>query len=171
MAFPLPPKFRIPIIEMYDGNRDPLKYLETFKAHMMLHGFPGEIAYREFLLTLKGPARAWFGSLAPKSVDIFGGLARLFLTQFMSNRRRRYSAAYLLTIKQTEDESLKSYLTRFNNERMTADDQDEKITLAALLGGVWPLSQFMAEIARRTPSMLQEFKDQADNFINVEDTL
>ncbi|XP_041017961.1 uncharacterized protein LOC121260184 [Juglans microcarpa x Juglans regia] len=107
---------------------------------MMLYGFPSKIACKAFSLILKGSARVWFGSLAPKSVDSFGEPVRLFLTQFMSSRRRWCSAAYLLTIKQTENKSLKSYLTRFNKECMTTNDQDENITLAALLGDVWPLS-------------------------------
>lgn len=42
---------------------------------------------------------------------------------------------------------------------MTTDDQDKKITLVALLGGVCPRSQFMVELARRNPVMLQEFMD------------
>lgn len=78
---------------------------------------------------------------------------------------------YLLTIKQREDESLKVYLTRFNKERMMVDDQDEKIILAALLEGIWPRSPFIAELARKTSSTLQEFMDRADGLVNVEDTL
>lgn len=54
---------------------------------------------------------------------------------------------------------------------MTTDDQDEKITLASLLRGIWPRNPFMVEIARRTPTTLREFMDQADGFINAKDTL
>lgn len=54
---------------------------------------------------------------------------------------------------------------------MTTDYQDEKITLAALLGGIWPRNPFMAEIALQTPTTLRELMDRADGFINVEDTL
>lgn len=82
--------------------------------------------------------RIWFGSLILWLIDSFGELASLFLTQFMASRRRRRPKAYLLTIKQRENESLKAYLSRFNNKRMMTDDQEKKITLAALLGGVWP---------------------------------
>ncbi|XP_040994249.1 uncharacterized protein LOC121240778 [Juglans microcarpa x Juglans regia] len=45
---------------------------------------------------------------------------------------------------------------------MTTYDQDENIMLATLLGGVWPRSPFMEEIARKTPSTLREFMDRAD---------
>lgn len=83
---------------MYDGTMDPFEHLETFKAQMTLHGFPGKVAYRVFLLTLKGSARVWFGSLVPSSIASFEDLALLFLTQFMTSRRRRCLATYLLSI-------------------------------------------------------------------------
>ncbi|KAF5452054.1 hypothetical protein F2P56_027092 [Juglans regia] len=138
---------------------------------MTLHGFPSEIACRAFPLTLKGATRVWFGCLRPGTVDNFNELARLFLTQFMASRTRRKPVAYLLTVKQKDDKSLKSYLSLFNKERMTTDYQNEKITLAALLGGIWPRNPFMTEIARKTPSTLREFMDRADCYINREDTL
>ncbi|XP_042944579.1 uncharacterized protein LOC122278456 [Carya illinoinensis] len=171
MVVPLPPKFKVPQIDMYDGSKDPVDHLENFKAHITLHGFQGKIAGRAFPLTLKGTARRWFGTLRPRSIDNFEELAKQFLTQFMPSRRRRHPAAYLLTVKQREDENLKAYLAHFNKERLTRNDQYEKITLAALLEGVWPHSPFMAELARRTPSTLREFMDRADDFVNAEDTL
>lgn len=112
--------------------------LRPFIAHMTLHGFLREVAYRIFLLTLRRSTRVWFGSLMPESIDSFEELAHLFLTQFMASRRSRCPVAYLLTIKHGEDEGLKTYLSRFNKECITTDNLDEKITLVALLGGVWP---------------------------------
>ncbi|KAG6692471.1 hypothetical protein I3842_10G115500 [Carya illinoinensis] len=89
----------------------------------------------------------------------------------MESRRCHSLAAYLLTIKQKEGESLKAYLSKFNKERLTTDDQDEKITLAALLGGIWPRSPFITELVRKTPSTLREFMDRADDYVNAEDML
>ncbi|XP_040995117.1 uncharacterized protein LOC121241428 [Juglans microcarpa x Juglans regia] len=137
---------------------------------MTLHSFPRKVACRTFPLTLKGPTRVWFGSLALESTDNFRELARMFQIELMASRRRKRFAAYLITIKQGKDKSLKTYISRFNKECMTTDDQDENITLTTLLGRVCPQSQFMSELARRTQAMLREFMDQANNFINVEDT-
>ncbi|XP_042958112.1 uncharacterized protein LOC122293660 [Carya illinoinensis] len=171
MAVPLPPKFKVPQIDLYDGSKDPVEHLENFKAHITLHGFSEEIACRAFPLTLKGTTRGWFRTLQLRSINSFEELAKQFLIKFMPSRRRRCPSAYLLTVKQREEENLKTYLTRFNIERLTTKDQDEKITLAALLGGIWPRNPFMAKLARRTPSTLREFKDRANDFVNVEDTL
>lgn len=38
MVVPLPPKFKVPYMEVYDGSKDPIEYLEIFKTHMTLHG-------------------------------------------------------------------------------------------------------------------------------------
>lgn len=88
MVVPLSLKFKIPTMELYDGGRDPLKHLDTFKTHMTLHGYPGEVACRAFPWTLKRLAQVWFGSLAPGSINSFNELAQIFLTQFMSSQRR-----------------------------------------------------------------------------------
>lgn len=63
------------------------------------------------------------------------------------------------------------YIARFNYERKIVSDQDKKIMLVALLGGIWPRSPFMAKLAKKTPTTLSKFMDKADNFVNVEDTL
>ena len=60
-SFPLPHKFCMPQIESYDGVKDPLNHLETFKTLMHLQGLPNEIMCRAFPTTLKGPLG--FGSV------------------------------------------------------------------------------------------------------------
>jgi len=38
-SFPFPPKFHMPQVETYDGSKDPLDHLESFKTLMHLQGF------------------------------------------------------------------------------------------------------------------------------------
>ena len=59
-SFPLPHKFRMPHKDSYDGVKDPLDYLETFKTLMHLQGVADEIMCRAFPTTLKGATRIWF---------------------------------------------------------------------------------------------------------------
>ena len=54
---PLPQKFRMPQIESYDGVKDLLDHLETFKTLMHLQGVLDEIMCRAFPTTLKDAAR------------------------------------------------------------------------------------------------------------------
>lgn len=80
MVAPLPSKFRAPQMDMYDGSKDPLKHLKTFKSHMTMHEFLKEIACRAFL-PLKEATGGWFRSLASRWIDNFEELAHLFLAQ------------------------------------------------------------------------------------------
>ena len=56
-SFPLPHKFRMLQIDSYNGVKDPLDHMETFKTLMHLQGVLDEIMCRAFPTTLKGAAR------------------------------------------------------------------------------------------------------------------
>ena len=104
-SFPLPHKFCIPHIDSYDGVKDPLDHLETFKT-LMHQGMADEIMCRAFPTTLKGAARIWFSRLTPNSVSTFKELSAQFTTHFIGGHRYKKSTACLMTIKQREDETL-----------------------------------------------------------------
>ena len=59
LPFPLPAKFRMPQVEAFDGTRDPVDHLNTYKNQMELHGYQDPVRCRAFAITLKGPALAW----------------------------------------------------------------------------------------------------------------
>ena len=79
---PLPPKFKMPSLDSYNGTRDPFDHIATFKTTMHLQGVPDEIMCRAFLTTLKGPARVWFSKIPPNSVSSFKELSKLFVNNF-----------------------------------------------------------------------------------------
>ena len=69
---PLPPKFCLPQLNSYDGAKDPLNHIESFKTLMLLQMTPDEVMCRAFLTTLKGAARVWFSKIPLRTiVDLF----------------------------------------------------------------------------------------------------
>ena len=54
-TFSLPPKFYMPQVESYDGSKDPLDHLESFKTLMHLQGVANKILCRAFPTTLRAP--------------------------------------------------------------------------------------------------------------------
>ena len=98
-SFPLPSKFRMPHLETFDGSKDPLDHLESFKTMMCLQGVPDEIMCRAFPTTLKGPARIWFKKLTPSSVGSFAQLTRLFFNHFIGGQRYGRPTTHLLNVK------------------------------------------------------------------------
>ena len=69
---------------------------------------------RAFPTTLKGPSRIWFSSLTPNSIDTFKELSAQFASHFIRGYRYKKFTTCLMSIKQWEDETLRSYIVRFN---------------------------------------------------------
>ena len=118
---PLPLKFKMPSLDSYNGTRDPFDHIATFKTTMHLQGVPNEIMCRAFPTTFKEPARVWFSKIPPNSVSSFEELSKLFVNNFIGGQRHKCSPSSLLTIEQGENESLRSFITRFNREALTVD--------------------------------------------------
>ena len=103
---------------------------------MHLQGVLDEIMCRTFLTTLKGPARVWSSKTPPNMVGSFEELSKLFVNNFIKGQRHKRSSSSLLTIEQGENESLRSFITRFNREALTVDEMVDKLLLAAFHNGV-----------------------------------
>ena len=84
-SFPLPPKFHMPQVESYDGSKDPLNHLESFKTLMHLQRVADDIMCRAFPTTLKGFARIWFSRLTPNSIGTFKELSAQFASHFIGS--------------------------------------------------------------------------------------
>ena len=133
LHFPLPEKFRMPQVEAFDGVRDPVDHLNTYKNQMELHGYQDPMRCRAFAITLKGPTLAWFNRLLPSSISSFRELSIAFFSHFIGARTYRKPSYHLLTIKQSSRESLRSYIQRFNAESLKVDIPDEKFAITTFI--------------------------------------
>ena len=165
---PLPSKFKLPSLDSYDGSRDPFDHIATFKTTMHLQGVPDEIMCRAFPTTLKGPARVWFSKIPPNSISSFEELSKLFVNNFIGGQRHKRSSSSLLTIEQGENESLRSFITRFNREALSVDKVDDKLLLAAFHNGV-NSDLFIHKLYDKEPQSMAELVHSAQNFMNAED--
>ena len=99
LHFPLLAKFRMPQVEAFNGTRDPVDHLNTYKNQMELHGYQDPVRCRAFAITLKGLALAWFNRLLPSSISSFRELSIAFVSHFIGARTYRKPSYHLLTIK------------------------------------------------------------------------
>ena len=133
LHFLLPAKFRMPHIETFDGTKDPIDHLNTYKNQMELHRYQDPIRCRAFAITLKGPALAWFNRLPLSSIPSFRELSIAFVSHFIGAQKYRKSSYHLLTIKQSPQENLRSYVQRFNAESLKIDIPYEKFSITAFI--------------------------------------
>ena len=106
-------KFLLPQLEPFNELKGPLDHLNTFKMTLGLQQPPNKILYRSFPTTLKRVARKWFMKLPTSSIDDFEQLSSSFLCHFVGGQCPERLANHLLTIKQGENETLRSYVKRF----------------------------------------------------------
>nr|XP_023895861.1 uncharacterized protein LOC112007734 [Quercus suber] len=169
-SFPLPPKFLMPQVESYDGSKDPLDHLESFKTLMHLQGVADEIICKAFLTTLKGLARVWFSKLMPYSIGTFKELSAYFASHFIGRHRYKKSTACLISIKQREDKTLRSYIARFNKEALTIDEVDDKILIAAFTNELRK-GKFLFSLYKNDLKTMSDVLYRATKYMNAENAL
>ncbi|KAL0333979.1 UNVERIFIED_CONTAM: hypothetical protein Sangu_1554100 [Sesamum angustifolium] len=114
--------FSLSDLPKYDGTKDPQEHVSTFELVMNLYGQTDSINAKLFVTTLTGKAHEWFTNLPNGTVELYNQLIQKFTFHFASKKKERRSATYLFTIRQQEDESLKSFIGRFNNETLEVHD-------------------------------------------------
>ncbi|XP_023895554.1 uncharacterized protein LOC112007443 [Quercus suber] len=170
LGCPVPSKFRLPQLEPFDWLKDPHDHLNTFKTTLGLQQPPDEIMCRSFPTTFKGAAREWFTKQSTSSIDNFDQLSNAFLRHFIGGQRPKRLADYLLTIRQRERETLRSYVKRFTRETLEVDEADDKVQLTTLKAGL-KSRDLVASLAKNPLKTIAEMLIKAQKYMNAEDAL
>ncbi|XP_065620744.1 uncharacterized protein LOC136063784 [Quercus suber] len=163
-------KFRLPQLEPFDGLRDPQDHLNTFKTTLGLQQPPDKILCCSFPTTLKGATREWFTKLPTSSIDNFEQLSNAFLHHFIGGKRPKRTVDHLLTIRQGEKETLRSYVKRFTRETLEVDEADDEVQLTTFKVRL-KSREFVTSLAKNPPKMMAEMLLKAQKYMNAEDAL
>ena len=115
-------------------------------------------------------ARVWFGKLPPNTITSFQELSKLFANNFVGGQRQKHSSSSFLNIKQGENKSLRTFISRFNKEALLVNEIDDKIFLAAFHNGV-SSNLFIHKLYDQEPQTMAELIHSAQSFMNAEDTI
>ena len=75
-----------------------------------------------------------------------------------------------MNIKQREDKTLRSYITRFNKETLSIDEADDKILVAAFTNGLRK-GKFLFSLYKNDPKTMSKVLYRATKYVNAEDAL
>ena len=75
-----------------------------------------------------------------------------------------------MSIKQRKDETLRSYISRFNKEALSIDEADDKILVAAFTNGLRK-GKFLFSLYKNDLKTMSEVLYRATKYMNVEDAL
>ena len=76
----------------------------------------------------------------------------------------------LISIKQREDDTLRSYITHFNKEALSIDEADDKILVVAFTNGLQN-GKFLFSLYENNPKTMSDVLYRATKYMNAEDTL
>ena len=94
----------------------------------------------------------------------------MFINNFVRGQRHKRFLSSLLNIKQGENESLQSFISRFNREALLVDEMYDKILLAAFHNRVTS-NLFIHELYDRKTQTMAELIHSTQSFMNVEDAI
>ncbi|XP_057493152.1 uncharacterized protein LOC130778639 [Actinidia eriantha] len=158
-------RFKLPTqLGVHEGKTDPMDHLDSYKSLMSLQCCSDEVICKAFSTTLKGSARSWFRKLPSGTIDSFGDLSRLIVTNFMSYRIRQKNASHLFTIHQKEIECLKDYVKWFNQAILEVEDPSDKVVIMAIMEGLW-LGPLFNSLSKNMLKPLSVLQDKADKYI------
>ena len=75
-----------------------------------------------------------------------------------------------MSIKQWEDETLRSYIACFNKEALSIDEVDDKILVAAFTNGLWK-GKFLFSLYKNNLKTMSDVLYRATKYMNAEDAL
>ncbi|XP_021827212.1 uncharacterized protein LOC110767855 [Prunus avium] len=156
-----------PKIALYEGMSDPYDHLDNFRYAMEGRGANEATKCRLFPTTLKGSATSWFKRLTPESIGSFAELRKVFLERYMIMSTRLYTPNDLSAVKQRPDETLRDYITRFNNEYARCEGCDEATAHNALMGGLQG-GDFFFSLTRNPPETYKDLLREATSYSRAE---
>ncbi|XP_023882075.1 uncharacterized protein LOC111994431 [Quercus suber] len=108
--------------------------------------------------------------LPTSSIDNFEQLSNAFLHHFIGGQRPKRTPDHLLTIRQGEKETLRSYVKRFTRETLEVDEADDKVQLTTFKAGLRS-RELITSLAKNPPKMMAEMLLKAQKYINDKDAL
>ena len=106
--------------------------------------------------------------MTPNSINIFKELSAQFTSHFIGGHRYKKSTACLISIKQREDETLRSYITRFNKEALSIDEANDKILVATFTNGLRK-GKYLFSLYKNNLKTMSEVLYRATKYMNAED--
>ncbi|XP_057741317.1 uncharacterized protein LOC130959870 [Arachis stenosperma] len=137
------------------------KVPKNFKA-------PDMTPYDAFPTTLTKTAIKWFDSLLARSVTSFDDLAQKFLARFSIQKDKARHTPSLLGIKQGDQESLRSYIERFNKACLDIQILPTEAAIMGLINGLRE-GPFSHSISKKHLTSLNEVQERAEKYINMEE--
>ncbi|GKV34746.1 hypothetical protein SLEP1_g43092 [Rubroshorea leprosula] len=165
---PYPAGFKIPQLETYDGTKGLDDHLHAFYSCMQAQNAYNALMCKIFPSTLHGNAQTWYYSLPPRSISSYSEMASAFAIKFSNRRLIRKTTFELMRVKQRDGESLKNYMSRFNDAILEVSFFNQAVGIAAIIQGL-QYERFRDSLIKYAAATFNEVNDRSLKFITAEE--
>ncbi|GKV01758.1 hypothetical protein SLEP1_g14289 [Rubroshorea leprosula] len=120
-----------------------------------------------------GNALTWYYSLPPRSISSYTEMTSAFATKFSNRRLIRKTTSELMRVRQRDGESLKNFMSRFNDAvlEVSSFDQTVGITAVGITAVISGLSheRFRDSLLKHLATTFSEVNDRSLKFITAEE--
>src|SRR3972149_75628 len=93
---PIPENFRMPSLDVYDGQSDPKEWLKYYMSIMSLYNYKESTLCKLLPNFLRGSARSWFNALAEGTIRSWDDLRIQMSTAFLTSSKPITKSEHLI---------------------------------------------------------------------------
>ena len=145
--------------------------MQHFNQAMILNAGDDRLLCKVFPASLKGPALAWFNKLPKESINTFGELWAVFVSQYLCSVRQKGNISSLQSILKREDESIRDFTRRFGQAVQQIDAYSMDAVLQNFRRSFELTTLFFQSLSLYPPTTMEELYRRADKFSTLEDNI
>ncbi|XP_057435958.1 uncharacterized protein LOC130728477 [Lotus japonicus] len=152
------------VLETYSGKADSKEHLLYFNTKMVINVASDAVKCKMFPTTFKGTAMAWFTTLPRGSITNFRDFSSKFLVQFSASKTKYVTIEDLYNVRQSEGETLKQYVKRFNAASVKIEESEPNACARAFKNELQP-GKINSKLSRKPAKSMAEVRARANTYI------
>lgn len=152
--------FQIPRLERYNGSIDPNEHVDHYWTIMtptcISNYNVDDVMCKVFHISLKRLALTWFNRLKLGTIIFSSEMILFFELHFVSSWKIEADANDLLTVNQSQNEPLRSYVQRFMKVPVEIFECDDSLVVVAFQKGLHVDSELYSSLTRQMSCSMAE---------------
>jgi hypothetical protein len=167
-AIQWPPNFKVSNVDKYEPKQDPGGWFAVYMTAARAAGATEDVMTVYLPIVLGQDALQWLRHLPRHCIDDWGDFSRRFIANFQSLSDKPAQPWDLKSIRRRGDETLRSYLKRFQTMR----NRIPEVTEAAVIEDFYQGSDdsaFVRAILQKAPTTSEQLFREADLYITADE--
>jgi hypothetical protein len=167
-AIQWPPNFKVSNVDKYEPKQDPGGWLAVYTTAARATGATEDVMTAYLPIVLEQDTLQWLRHLPRQCIDDWSDFSRCFTTNFQSFSNKPAQPWDLKSIKRRGDETLRSYLKRFQTMRNRIPEVAEAVVIEDFYRGSND-SAFVRAILQKAPTTSEQLFREANLYITADE--